>query len=355
MKGMTMFLSALLCPILITGTPYGSMAADSPPSPPVIKGITSGKGPLPEPAPVPVTPPGNDGLLSGMIPGKYSVPSGWSIVRMQNFEGSQPEGELWGRWSGGVSTTKPHDGNKSIGGTYSGDQSSVDWVLEKNFTGSFNELYVSWYEYIESHARFNDEFFLMRLETSDSPWQEIIIDWYWGMDANEKSIYNGEYATLYVVPQGVISDRHHIKFDKPASGSWVQWEVHFRPTVGTNAGSVWIYKNGRMYGSVTNKTVTTTNMANALVQIGGTYSLGCWANTISGKEAWPPETCASDINLPNGCTENPGEGWNIGACYPIERYSPGWCGSFAQPRCYPKQPTLSNFKRFIDDIIVMKR
>ena len=91
----------LLCSILITGTPYGSIAADSPPLPPKIKGIISAQDP-----PVPITPPGNDGLLSGMTPGNYKIPSGWSMVRATDFEGTEPSGESWVMWDASVQTDR---------------------------------------------------------------------------------------------------------------------------------------------------------------------------------------------------------------------------------------------------------
>jgi hypothetical protein len=55
-------------------------------------------------------------------------------------------------------------------------------------------------------------------------------------------------------------------------------------------------------------------------------------------------------SVPSGCSSGPGEGTD--AC----TAEMGWWGQpFGDPVCNPIDPPLPGFKRFFDDIIVMKR
>jgi hypothetical protein len=60
-------------------------------------------------------------LLTGQTPASYSLPSGWSLVRAQDFEGSCPASQSCGGANGAITTTKPHTGPKSVEGTYSNE------------------------------------------------------------------------------------------------------------------------------------------------------------------------------------------------------------------------------------------
>ena len=83
-----------------------------------------------EPVPPPTVPPptfpptGNSSLLVGMTPAKYQIPSGWTLIRTQDFEGAKPSGE---NWKGTASTINPHSGSRSIRETYSNDQADIGW------------------------------------------------------------------------------------------------------------------------------------------------------------------------------------------------------------------------------------
>lgn len=324
MKSRTKVLFALLCSILIAGTPFGSMAADKIPVPPSKLGITSGTGS----PPAPVTPPGNDGLLSGMTPGSYNIPSGWSLVRTQDFEGSCPEGEWCGRWSGKVTSTKPHRGSNSVEGTYSNDQADAGWSLSEGYIGTLSEVYVSFYEYIDSAARFNDEFYLAHFAVNSPTLQEVVLDWFWA------PTFNSTTATLYAVSQGVQYGRFAAKTATVPTGAWVQWEIHYRPnTSGNSNGFIRIYKDGTLFSSQENANINgTANMNNMFVQVGGDYTLLSWSK-----------------NSPT-CTI---AGTYIGDGTDYCMVGMGWSGqSFSNPHLHPP---LSNFKRYIDDIILMKR
>jgi len=317
------------------------MAADKPPSPPLIKGITSGKDPLPTPAPV--TPPGKNGLLSGMTPGSYSVPSGWSLVRAQDFEGTQPADEEWNLWQASIRTDRQHGGNKSVGGIYAGSQSDVSWRIYE--IGSFSEAYLSFYEYIESQALFNDEIFLAKWWAGP---QEILVDWFWAYVGTEQHSFNGPNAVLSAVSQGdenqgALSEWNGIYRGPVPKGSWVQWEIHYRPnTPGNNDGFMRIYKDGSPYGrSLENDNLNgTVNMNNASMQVGGTYSKGVWMDDYP------------NCSPPTGCSTHPG---SSDMCTLLVNKPEWYANIFSHPICYPIDPALPSFNRYFDDIIIMKR
>ena len=313
--------------ILISGTPFGSMAADKSPLPPLIKGII-GQDPLPSPGPV--TPPGNDGLLSGMTPGNYKIPSGWSLVRATDFEGSIPSGETWELWGASVQTDRYHAGSKSLGGTYDSGQDDVAWRLDGSVLGTYSEVYLSFYEYIESQALFNDEFFLARFGVSN-PFQEIIADWYWAPGFNKPS------ATLYAVSQGVADGRSAEKGATVPKGAWHQWEIHYRPnTSGSSNGFYRVYLDGTLFMSAENANLNATvSMNNADVQVGGVYTKAVWMMDYP--------TCKV-------CSTAPGNGTDY--CTRANNWD---YESFSNPKCNPIDPPLASFKRYFDDIIVMKK
>jgi hypothetical protein len=323
---------ALLCSSMIAGIPVGSMAAGIP-SPPW--GLIIEKTAPSEPI-VPPTPPGNDGLLSGMTPGNYEVPSGWTLVRTTDFEGTQPSDEEWAVWNAAVRTDKPHTGSKSLGGTYSNDQADVAWRLSSGVLGAFNEVYLSFYEYIESQALFNDEFFLARF-SRDYPFHEVILDWYWARNDDGSPAFNGEIATLYAVPQGVWYGNAAGKTATVPKGLWVQWEIHYRPnTSGVSNGFIRVYKDGNLFTAAENVNLNgTVGMENMAVQAGGVYT----------KLVWMEDSPTCTV-----CSTAPGNGTD---------YCTGsmhWAGQpFSSPYCGPTDPPLPSFKRYIDDIILLKR
>ena len=313
-----------------------SMAAETNKTPASPKGLVISSEPVPPPS-TPLPPPGNEGLLSGMTPGNLKVPSGWTLVRTQDFEGNCGEGEWCGRWDGSVTTTKPHTGSNSIEGTYANDQSDVGWTLNSGYVGSFQELYFSFYEYVESQALFNDEYFQARFAVgSGSDFQEVILDWYWAEDSQGRLAFNQQKATLYVIPQGVYTKRLAAKTDSIPKGSWVQWEILFRPnTVGQNNGLIRVYVNGTYYTGADNVQLVGRSMEDCSVMAGGQYTKLVWMTDYP--------TCTK-------CSSVPGDGTDFCTA------SMGFFGqSFSDPVCSPQDPPLPAFKRFIDDIILMKR
>jgi len=306
--------------------------SDMPPSPP--KGLKIGDSLLPSPPPS--TPHGNDGLLSGMTPENYSLASGWTLVKTQNFEGAKPSDENWGRWNGEVTSTKPHKGNKGIEGTYSAGQQDVGWSLSSETIGNFTEIYISFWEYMDSQALFNDEYMLAEFGVSGIN-QRIFIDWFWAQNSSGKMKINGDYAVLaFVNEQGPPDFTEYPAVKKVPVGAWVQWEIHLRPASADSKsdGFIRVYKDGNLY----------------------TYSENKSFNYRMGKSGYPTYVVAGGLynrlvwmtDYPT-CTQcsNPGVGTD--ACTSEKKW---WYLPFDSPVCAPTTPS---FKRFFDDIIVMKK
>lgn len=329
---------AILCFMMMAGAPASSIAAGTPSAP---SGLTIGEpvpAPAPEPTqpPAPSTPPGNQGILSGMTPANLKIPSGWNLVRKTDFEGAQPSDENWTAWSAAVRTDIAHSGSKSLGGSYSSDQSDVAWRIKSGVLGSFSEVYLSFFEYIESQALFNDEFFLARF-SRQNPFHEVILDWYWAKNDAGSPSFNGTKATLYAVPQGVKFGNVAGKTVTVPKGAWVQWEIHYRPnTSGSSNGFIRVYKDGYLFTSAENVNLNgTVGMENMSVQVGGLYT----------KLVWMMDSPACTV-----CSTAPGKGTDY--CTGAMK----WTGQpFSSPHCAPTDPPLPSFKRYIDDIILMKK
>ena len=331
------FLSKIFCVcLLIYSINYCDAAESVKPNPP--KGLNIGSDSVSPPDPLPI--PGNESLLSGMNPNKYTIPSGWSLIRVQDFEGEKPLGESWGGWDGSVTTTKPHMGSKSIEGTYGWDQSEVRWSLAGEYTGSFTEIYLSWWEFVDSNALWNDEYFQFQFKVGEGDsFQEVVGDWVWAFDETGELAYNQPRASLYVWCQGIYTKRLSPRSDLVPKGTWHQWEAWFRPNkVGGTDGFLRIYLDGVLYTSAENVRLVGRDMAGAHVYVGGIYTKNIWMTDYP--------TCSA----PNNCSSRPGVGTDL--C----TNSGGRAGQyFSNPYCSPVDPPLNPWKRYIDDIILMKK
>lgn len=327
MKRKTTLYFKLLCFWMIIGIPMFSMATIIP-SPPSGLSINEKGTILPPPTPL-----GGDSLLPGMTPKNYTIPSGWSVLRTQDFEGTCPAGEWCGRWSGSITTTRPHTGSRSVEGSYPSDQADAGWSLEEGHTGYFSEIYLSFYEFIESQALFNDEFWMAQFVKSN-PFQEVIAAWLWARNDQGRPAFNTPNMHLYAVSQGNKTERYAGVLKAVPKAAWVQWEIHYRPNTPANSdGFFRVYKDGTLYTSAENVNLNgTLSMENVAVQAGGLYTKLVWMTDSP--------TCSS-------CSSAPGEGTDYCSS------SKGWFGqSFSSPIC---GPSLPSFIRYFDDIILMKK
>lgn len=340
MKGSFKVYVALLCSSLIAGIPVGSMAAGAPSHP---SRLTIGEPapkiepePIVPPTPVPPLPAGNEGLLAGMTPSKNSIPSGWTLVRKQDFEGDLPSGEYM---DGSISTVKAHTGSRSARGQYTADGSTMRWIANKSVVGAFNEIYVSMWEYMESQARFSDELHAIRFEKRNpdgSLAMQVVFDITGGFNAVDGGIWlinegagegKGGYWNSYYGPK--------IPWGQ---GSWVQWEVWFRPnTVNVADGFMRVYQNGILKYNKENAMFNgKTDFKNGGVkaEVGGVYTKHIWymdnpTNSVCSTKSYGSGTgYARETNWSNPCS----------------------CQNQCPPTGY-----VPKFYRYFDDIIVMKR
>jgi hypothetical protein len=93
-------------------------------------------------------------LLSGMTPAHFTVPAGWALALTQDFEsGSLGPNEYGYCCTSAVSTNIAHTGTHSWRGPVVGDGSNTAWGLHGASAGVKNEVYMSWWSYLDPNAR----------------------------------------------------------------------------------------------------------------------------------------------------------------------------------------------------------
>jgi hypothetical protein len=264
-----------------------------------------------------------------MTPEKYTIPSGWSLVIKQDFEGSFSGDE---DKNGTITTSRSHNGTKSLMGSYTGDGAWSSWSLRSGKIGSFTEAYVSFFEYIESQALFNDEFWIaqfMKRGPNDELYQEVFATWWW-------SNWNDTKSNLFIVPQsaagGGAENRFGGKNYAVPKGAWVQWEIHFRPnTSGNNNGFMRIYKDGYLWESAEGKDLNgRVDMTDMSILIGGVYTKLTWV--------------MSDRSCSNAFPEGTDDGPRV------TNFSSCPC-----PNQCPPNGAVPAFNRYFDDILIIKK
>ena len=276
--------------------------------------------------PPPVEPPlGNDSLLPGKTIMNFSPPSGWSLVQGQGFESGVGDGE----WlNGNVSSVRAHSGTYSARGQYTSDGSSLDWGIGN--IGSFTEIYVSFWEYIDSVARFNDEFMYLTLGEQNTQ-QHIVFDLYYDSQGKFNST-SGMHCIVGEHASGPGAPYVHYGPDRTViTGQWVQHEIHIRPNTpgNSNGFAIW-YRNGTRLFGVSNQNLNgSISLSNGYLLVGGVYTKHIWRR--------------SD----NSC------GSSIGDMQGYERES-NWSNCTCPNQC-PTNGIVPSFYRYFDDIIVMRR
>lgn len=277
-------------------------------------------------------------MLTGQTPASYNLPSGWSLVISQDFEGSLTSNEAMTKT---IVSDRYHSGAKSASSSIVGDSNDDSWWLKTNRIGTFNEVYISWYEYMETSARINDEYWLLQFlkrAPDDTMWQEIIVTWLWAG-------FNSTTSPLFIVPQTEVNDlgatwRFGGSGYTVPTGSWVQWEIHYRPNSNVadpyndrdSDGFLRVYKDGTLWASAENKSLNgNVDMSNMAITIGGTYTKLTW---MSGG------SCSTSFG--QGTDSGPRvQTFGVGNPCPCENQCP--------PDGY-----VPTFKRYFDDILIMK-
>ena len=284
-------------------------------------------------------------LLSGCTVDSSNVPScatpsGWTLVTAQGFD----DGAIPGTQGilGTVGTAKPHSGANSLGGLVSTDQSSVAWALQQGNIGSFNSVYLSYYEWLDSNATVNDEMFVANISVSGNGLlQEDVIDRLAQSFNTLTPQFDVEVQSSCVTPlpsycAGATGISHSYYGNSPniGAGSWHQWEIEWTPnTSGSSNGSVQVYRDGTLIEGLTGVNINgTVSMANAKIQAGGVYSKLLWTNN---GQVPPGGTCVS-----------------LGGGQGFAYLGGGQSFAAIGAMCGPPVPS---FNRYIDDVIVIKK
>ena len=313
----------------ITNYIHFAMAAPIP-SPPRGLSISTKPGDqISPPTPSPSLP-GNEGLLSGMTPSKYSLPSGWSLIRAQDFESGSANSDEW--VSGGKVTDAGYKrGNYALRGLIYTDGAGVSWGLEGDTpTGTYTELYMSFYEFTDSNARFNVEYIWgsNTKNVDGSVYHRVNFNYFDTMK------FNGTAAPYVVQGEGAAMDAYawYGPYRTIPVGRWVQREVWHRPnTPGNRDGFIRFYEDGVL---VQNEENVSTNgpadfRSGTWIQVGGLYTKHVWRLSDG--------SCSSAVGEGTGYDRE--TNWDACAC-------PNQC---------PPSGTVPKFYRQLDDIIVMKR
>jgi mannan endo-1,4-beta-mannosidase len=287
-------------------------------------------------------------LLTGQTPASYLLPEGWSLVKANDFEGGCGSNgnctigqSSVGSGPGGVS----HSGTQSVKGTYTKDGDQVAYVT---YPGGYTEVYLSWYDYVDSTALFADEYYIanfMKRNADDTLKQELIIDYIWC----GQNLPNNTNCKVDIQAGGEGAGYSLIgTYDMNTSvrvlpvGQWVQFEVHYRPnTPGSSNGFMHVYMTPFGGSTQTWMNVNNFNMNGAVdmtqlyAYIGGTYTQLIWSQSD------PNIIGSGACSFPAQC------GNNSDGCRNFIGYTDL---TFANPRCGPTHPS---FTRYIDDVIVM--
>ena len=223
-------------------------------------------------------------LLTGMTPSSYTLPTGWEVVRTQNFEtGSLPSDEMG---FGSITTTSPYSGNRSLQSSVWKDDCATGWKLIQG-VATGDELYISWYEYMEDQGRMNDEMWLMNIRKNFTGGYQTE-RWQWLNDTGDWNkmfnILDGNLAFFCEGTKAIGSPGS--KFNNPDDiwrsvgfGEWQQWEVYWKNnTPGSYDGLTQIYLNGVKITEIADSTFSgTLDMSGPAITLGGTtYTKIIW-------------------------------------------------------------------------------
>jgi PKD repeat protein len=282
-------------------------------------------------------PPQQLSLLTGKTPATLGTPPvGWTVVTTQDFEGgSAPSNQSFGH---PATANNPHSGAKSMEGAYSGDGGDVRWKLNEGNTGTFSEVYVSFYDFMETQGRFNDELFFFHFQSSFANYhfQELTFDIFGGGNSASNSGFNSPSAGSVLVsgsdlPEGICQALYGADISG-VWGVWTQWEMELKPnTPGQSDGVARVYKNGALFYERINANLNAgVSMNNMSVETGGTYTKLTW------------------VKSDGSCGDYIGDGNDNGPR--VSNFNSCSC-----PNQCPPSGIVPTYKRYMDDIIVMKK
>jgi hypothetical protein len=277
-------------------------------------------------------PPPAQSLLAGMTPGKYTLPSGWTLAAVQDFEsGSLPSNQSINSGAS-INCSFGHTGKCSASSSISYDSAADQWFFSQGQIKG-REVYLSYYDWAGGGAA-NEEYILSHFIKTGIGGTNGMEEAGMPMVSNNK--FNNTCPNIAFGPQGnfVISPW---EFGTVCyfTNTWTQWEIWLRAnTPGSSDGFIRIYKDGVTYADQENINIFgSVDMTGMQVEAGGWYTKNVW--TSNGQ--FP--------NAGGTCTAAEGDGSEAG----------NWKGSFSTigtMNCAPAPPI---FNRYIDDIILLEK
>lgn len=272
---------------------------------------------------------GGAGVLSGCTVSSSnlpscSVPAGWTLVTVQGFEsGSIPSSQHFD--GAAIASGFAHTGSRAAVGEYTGGDQIVYWRLDGSRINS-HDVYWSWWEYDEARGKLNQDFILGRRELLDSGGNRLI-------NAYIDIVAGGCLFNCTQQPISLFADPYWSKYGPatdPGWGAWTQWEVHMNNGTGTaNDGDAQIYRNGTLLFHASGLNYH-YEMSAADLDVGGVYTYLVWWKDSSRTQ------CASGHS---SYTTNYSDWSQFDPC----------------PNQAPPDGHGIPFKRYFDDIIVLKR
>ena len=278
-------------------------------------------------------------LLTGLTPADcvppqpgICPPTGWTLVRTQNFETTLGAGESFIQTTAIQSDFAHGTGTKAAMRQYAGGDYQGGWILDGTQVNS-REVYWSWYEFLEPQARINIDLFVGRRNLDGVT--DLIFDW----QPRAGCLYNCVDGDMSIFAEGVTPpDPPNFSIydgiQNPKQGFWVQYEMHVKANdPGVSNGLMRLYQDGVLLQEAVNLNLNgTVEMAQSSVEVGGVYtSLTFYNDAAHTICSAPTEFGAFDVNYGDWSLPNP-------------------C-----PLQSPPSGFVPIFKRFFDDIIVLKR
>ena len=163
-------------------------------------------------------------LLCGATANSYAAPSGWTVVDVEDFEGSVPEVTV-----GTIGTAYAHTGTHSLYTTASGDGATAELFYN---VGAGTDFYMSQWRYYTSSASTLVDHYFFRLfyNTGGLLQQECVLDW---QDTYVDYITAGP-NTNTMICQNSLGAAGEEATDWTGSltifpGQWHQYELWFHP------------------------------------------------------------------------------------------------------------------------------
>ena len=201
---------------------------------------------------------GAGGTLSGGACAGGSVPDGWTLVRAQGFESGYLEEDIAGSTTE-ITQVNPHTGSFALRGDYTSDGDIVAWVFNDGGSkggqiGPYTTLYISYWDYIEPQGLYAN---------SDYSIIDIINRFVCGAEQN--FFYGAQFfgtdastttTTMLAGGEGSEGDMEHCQpfyqYDQGTTipinaGYWRQNEIFYHPSTTVSTGDDCDDGNGGPY------------------------------------------------------------------------------------------------------------